>query len=152
MLIDIKVEHHLQAFAKISEILEVRIRKNICLPKDDCPALTPGKEFAESRERVIFLARPRLVCALRRNYKRNHVHAKAIDTKLPPETHYLQNLSLHLRMACVEVRLKIVETMKVVRLRCLLIVPGRLLHAREDDTRCGVFRFLLRPHIPLAIL
>ena len=152
MLIHIEIEHHLQAFAEVSEVLKIGIRKNICFSEDDRPALAPGKELTEAAEHVIFLARPRQVCAFGGNHKGNRVHAKAIDAKLQPEAHDLQNLGLHLRIAGVEVGLKIIEAMKVVCLRGLLVVPCGLLHSGEDDAGCSILWFLLRPNVPLAIL
>src|SRR5439155_10587796 len=61
-----------------------------------------------------------------------------------------RDLVAYRRVPCVQVRLKIVEAMKVVLLRLLVVGPRRLLHAGKDDTLLVIRRALVGPDVPIA--
>ena len=91
------------------------------------------------------------VRSLGRNDERHRVHAETRHAELRPEAHDLQNLGAYQRIGGIEIGLKIVEPMEVPSLRDLVERPCRFLHTGEDDAVLDLWRFLFRPHIPIAI-
>src|SRR5580692_488539 len=69
MLIDLKIKHHLQPFARIPKILQVCIRQDVCLSQNDRLSLSPGQEFAEGSQHVVLLGGSGQASAFFRNDK-----------------------------------------------------------------------------------
>src|ERR1700692_1614253 len=44
MLIDFEIKHHLQPFAGVTEVLQVRVRADVCPSEDDRRSLSPVQE------------------------------------------------------------------------------------------------------------
>ena len=150
-LIDLEVEHHLQAIAGIAEILHVRVRQHIGLGKNDGLAVAPLQELAERAQHVVLLDGPRDVRPLGGDDEGNRVHAEAGDAELDPEAHDLQDLSLDLGIGGVEIRLEIVEAMEVPGPGIGIVRPGRFLHAGKNHALVGIGRLLLGPDVPVAV-
>jgi hypothetical protein len=79
MLIDFEIKHHLQPFAGVPEVLEVRVRQDVCLGQDDRLSLSPGQEFAERSQHVVLFGGSGQACAFFRNDKWNGIHPEARD-------------------------------------------------------------------------
>jgi hypothetical protein len=104
-------------------MLQVRVRQDVGFSQDDRLSFSPGEEFAEGSQHVVLLGGPRDFSALFRDDKWNGVHPETRDSQLQPETHDLEDLCLDVRIGGVEVRLKVIEAMKVICLRRLVIAP-----------------------------
>src|ERR1700743_893876 len=129
MLVNIEVEHHLQALAEFSKILQIILRQYVGFAENDCAALPPRQKFREGPQHVIALGWSNQVRPLVRNHEWHGIHAKTIDSQLQPKSHNLQDFCLHLRMRRVQVRLKIIKAVKVIGSRNLIPSPCRLLHS-----------------------
>ena len=55
MLVDVEVEHHLEALAGVAEVLHVGFGEDIGFGEDDGVALAPGEELGEVAEHVVLL-------------------------------------------------------------------------------------------------
>jgi hypothetical protein len=152
VLIDIKVEHHLQALTGIAEVGHVGFRDDVGFAEDDGAALAPAEEFREGAEHVVLLRGALEVGAFFGNDEGDGVHAEAVDAELEPEAHDLEDLGLHVRVRGVEVGLEIVKAVEVVSARVFLIGPRGFLDAGKDHAGGRIFRFGVRPDIPIAVL
>ena len=151
MLVDVEVEHHLQAFAGDAEIVHVGLRQDVGLAQDDGVAGAPLQELAEHAQHVVLLRWLADVGTFGGDHEGDGIHAEARDAELQPEPHDLEDLGLHLRVRRVEVGLEVVETVEIVFLGDRVARPGRFLDAGKDDAGVGVRRLGLRPDVPIAI-
>ncbi len=150
MLVDMKIEHHVHTVAVVAEIFHVGLGQHIGFGEDDGVALPPLQEFAERTQHVVLLDGLSHLRALGRDDEGDRVHAKAGDAELNPEPHDLEDLGLDMRVRGVEIRLEIVEAVKVPGACFLIPRPGRLLHAGKHHAGVGIRRFLIGPDIPVA--
>src|SRR5258708_6218922 len=98
MLVHLKVEHHLHALTSRAEVFHVGTWKHVRFGQNDCFSFSPGQKLAEGTQYIVLLFRFGHVRALLRNDKWNGVHAEAGDSKLQPEAHDLENLSLDFKI------------------------------------------------------
>jgi hypothetical protein len=151
VLVDLKVEHHVHPVAGFPEIFHVGFRQDVRFGEDDGIAFAPLQKFPERAQHVVLLDRLAHVRALGRNHKRDGIHAEAGDAELDPETHDLQDLGLHVRIRRVEIRLEVVEAMKIPGARLLVIGPRRFLRTGKHHAFVGVGGLFVRPDVPIAI-
>src|SRR5689334_538909 len=134
MLVDLKVKHHVHPVAVAPEVVHVRLRKHIRLGEDDAVATAPLQELAKDTEHIKLLLWPGNLCAFSGDNEWDRVHPKAGDAELNPETHDLENLGLDFGVGGIQVRLEIVEAMKIVSFRFLIVTPGGFLDAGKDHS------------------
>src|SRR5690242_5611081 len=109
MLVDLKIKHHVHALTVVAEIIHVRIRQHIGFSEHNAIALPPLEKFTKHPQHIELLLGFSDVRTLGRDNERYRIHSKSRDTLLNPEAHDLEDLSLHLRMRRIQIRLKIVE-------------------------------------------
>jgi hypothetical protein len=151
VLIDMEVEHHVDAVAVIAEILHGDLRHDVRLGENDGIADAPLQEFPECAEHVVLLAGSLDIGALGADYERHHIHAESRHAQLNPEAHDLQQLGVNVGMGRIEVRLEVIEPVEVPRLGHLVVSPGGLLDARKRHAFLGMRWTPLRPYIPVVI-
>ncbi len=115
-LIDREVQHHLQPFALVAEVLHALVGRHVGFGKQDRLARSPLQKVAHLLQQVevLLVLDPR---ALLLDEEGHGIHAEARHSQLQPEAHDLLNLGAHVRMPRVQVRLVLVEAVEVV--------PGR---------------------------
>jgi hypothetical protein len=151
MLVDVEIEHHVHAVAVTAEIFHVGFRQHVRLGKDDGVALSPLQEFPERTQHVVLFDWLADLRSLGRDDERHRVHAEAGDAELNPEPHDLEDFRLHVRVRGVEIRLKIVEAVKIPGAGLLIARPCRFLHAGKHHAGIGICGPLVGPDIPVAM-
>ena len=121
MLVDKKIEHHLNPLTALSEIVQGFGRKDIGFAQKDSVAAPPLKEFAHLDE--IFKIQlgffPARIGRLNNEWYR--IHPKPRYAQFKPVAHDATNLSPHGRIVRVEIRVEIVKAVKVI-LPCFFVV------------------------------
>ena len=152
VLVDPEVEH------EVEPVAVCRSRSADCLGSTFAsPSRTasPARHCRNSRNSC---SHSKQVCELaavsRRllEHERNRIHAEAGDAELQPVPDDAANLLADPRVRHVEVRLEVVEAVKVVPADFAGVRPRLLLHAREDHAALPVGRPLVRPHVPIVSL
>ena len=151
MLVDVEIEHHVHAVAVLAEIFHIGFGQDVGFGENDGVALPPLQKFAERAQHVVLLDRGSDLRTLGGDHERDRIHPEAGHAELNPEPHDLEDLGLDVRVRGVEVRLKVVEAMKVPGLGFLIVGPCRFLHAGKHHSLVGIGGPLVGPDIPIAI-
>src|SRR5207249_11207056 len=80
MLIDLEIEHHLQALARSAEVIHVHTREYVCFGENDGVAFAPGEKLAEDAKHVVLLGGAPIIGAFSGNDEGHSVHAKPRDS------------------------------------------------------------------------
>src|SRR5690349_3208884 len=152
MLVDVEVEHQVNAISFFSKVFTAVLWHYVRLAKQNGLSVSPLKKSLHLPEVFEFQLFGSLSVDLRLEHKRYGVDPKALDTKLNPIAHNAGNLSAHLRIPEIQIRLKLMKAVMVVSAGFLVVRPCGFLDTGEDHSIIPFVRLLLRPDIPIAVL
>ena len=150
MLVGPEVEHQVHPVA-VAEEVEHFFRRHVGLPQGHGVAPPPGQETAEIGQVAVLFGAHRLAPTFVFNEERHGIDAETGYSELKPEAHDALDLLAHGRVGEIQIWLKIVEAVEVVRARLAVVRPRRLLGAGEHDPALRVRRLAFGPHVPVAI-